>query len=187
MLASRRIEGFRFGDIACFYRVGKRFGAGNQRGGFGAHPGFVLGHSAFQRHQIALRRRFFTTGGLDDKLAFRVAQQAAGHVIFTRLQVSGHLLAKAWRDVFALFDDHHAFKDFPLQRLLAVVQDDELGFTGVHRERHRLALFVVYGDFHLRNIRRAGGKGGADKRQQRHGKRATAKLIRHDHPSKSML
>ena len=36
---------------------------------------------------------------------------------------------------------------------VAVVLNDELGFTRLHRHIHRFALLVVDGNFYLRNIR----------------------------------
>ena len=44
------------------------------------------------------------------------------------LQVRGELLSEARRDVFALFHHHHPFQNLPLQRFLAVVLNNKLGF-----------------------------------------------------------
>ncbi|MNS84658.1 hypothetical protein D3C72_1184910 [compost metagenome] len=155
MLARWRVQRFGFLDITRFYRVGKGFGTGNQVCGLFGHVGFIGGDRLAQTQQRFAFRRIRRGFAFDDQLAFRVGQQAAGHVIFARLQVSRHFLGKARRDVFTLFHHHHAFEDFPLQRLLAMVLNDKLGFTAVDRDGHRLTLFIVHGDFHLRNICRA--------------------------------
>ena len=180
MLTGWRIQRFRFFQIASFNRIGKGFGARNQLCGFGCHIGFVFGNRAAQTQQsIALCgiRRCTT---FYDQFAFRVSQQAAGHIIFARLQVSRHFLAKAWRNVFAFFNHHNAFEDLPLQRFLAVVLDDELRFPGVYRDRHRFTLFVVNRDFHLRNIGGLCRKSGCKQRGNTQLQRTTAKIKRHN-------
>ncbi|MNS84654.1 hypothetical protein D3C72_1184870 [compost metagenome] len=155
MLARRCVQGFRFLDITRFHRVGEGFGPGDQVSGFFGHVGFIGGDRLAQAQQRFAFRRIRRGFAFHDQLAFRIGQQAAGHVVFARLQVGGHLLAKARGDVFTLFHHHYAFKDFPLQRLLAVVLNDKLSFTAVDHDGHRLTLFVVHGNFYLRHIRRA--------------------------------
>ncbi|MNB99452.1 hypothetical protein D3C75_467310 [compost metagenome] len=174
MLARRCVQGFGFLDIARFHRVGKGFGAGNEIRSLFGDVGFI------GRNRVAEAQQGFTFGCIsggftfgcisggftfDDQFAFRVGQQAAGHVIFARLQVSGHLLAKARRDILSLFHHHYPFEDLPLQRFLAVVLNDELGFTAVDGDAHRLALFVGNGDVNLRHIRRLDRK----RRRQQYG------------------
>jgi len=68
------------------------------------------------------------------------------------LQIGGQFLAKARRNVFTLFDHHHAFEDLPLQRFLAVVKDHKLRFACIHCQVHRFTLFVSDRHFHLWNI-----------------------------------
>ncbi len=152
VLTGWRIQGFRFFDIARFHRVGKGFGAGNQVRRLFGDIRFVGSNGVAEAQQRIALRGVSGSGTFHDQLAFRVGQQAAGHVVFARLQVGGHLLAEARRDVFALFHHHHPFEDLPLQRFLAVVLDDELGFTAVDRDGHRLTLFIIDGNFNLRNI-----------------------------------
>ncbi len=153
VLAGWRVQRFSFFDIARFHGVGKGFCAGNQIRGLFGHISFIGGDGIAQAQQ---RVAFGGVGGgsaFNNQLAFRVGQQAAGHVVFTRLQVGSHLLAEARRDVLTLFHHHDPFEDLPLQRFLAVVLDDELGFTAVDRDGHRLTLFIIDGNFNLRNIR----------------------------------
>ena len=145
MLTRRGVQRFRFFDIAGFHRVGKGFGAANQLRGFRRHIGFIGGDRVAEAQHRIRFRRVFGGGAGDDQFAFRVGEQATGHVIFARLQVRGELLSKARRDVFALFHHHHPFQNLPLQRFLAVVLNNKLGFTRVNGHLHRLALLVVDG------------------------------------------
>ncbi|MNE40463.1 hypothetical protein D3C80_1344860 [compost metagenome] len=158
MLTRWRIQGFRFFDIARFHRVGKGFGSGHQVGGLFRDVRFIRSDRCAEAQQCFAFCRISRRFAFHDQLAFRVSQQAAGHVVFARLQVRGHFLTKTGRDVFTLFHNHHAFEDFPLQRLLAVVLNNKLRFTAVDRDSHRLTLFIVHGHFHLRNISRLSRK-----------------------------
>ena len=180
MLTGWRIQGFRFFQIACFNRISEGFSARNQLRGFSCHISFIFGNRAAQTQQSIALCGIRRCAAFYDQFAFRVSQQTAGHIIFARLQVSGHFLAKAWCNVFALFNHHNAFKNFPLQRFLAVVLDDELRFPGVNRDRHRFTLFVVNRDFHLRNIGGLCRKSGCKQRGNTQLQRTTAKIKRHN-------
>ncbi|VGP33199.1 hypothetical protein SB00610_01863 [Klebsiella quasipneumoniae subsp. similipneumoniae] len=182
MLARRGVQRFRFFDVASFHRVGKGFGAADQLRGFRRHIGFISGDRFAEAQHRSRFRRVFGGGAGDDQFAFRVSEQTAGHVIFARLQVCGELLGKARRDVFALFHHHHPFQNLPLQRFLAVVLNNKLGFTRVNGDLHRLALFVVDGDFDLRDIRSLSTECRAEQRGHGHPQRITAKMNHHDHP-----
>ena len=182
MLTRRGVQRFRFFDIAGFHRVGKGFGAANQLRGFRRHIGFIGGDRVAEAQHRIRFRRVFGGGAGDDQFAFRVGEQATGHVIFARLQVRGELLSKARRDVFALFHHHHPFQNLPLQRFLAVVLNNKLGFTRVNGHLHRLALLVVDGDFDLRDIRSLSTECRAEQRGHGHPQRITAKMNHHDHP-----
>ena len=166
MLTGWRIQRFRFFQIACFNRISEGFSARNQLRGFSCHISFIFGNRAAQTQQSIALCGIRRCAAFYDQFAFRVSQQTAGHIIFARLQVSGHFLAKAWCNVFALFNHHNAFEDLPLQRFLAMVLDDELRFPGINRDSHRFTLFVVNRDFHLRNIGslciKSGGKQRGD-------------------------
>ena len=164
MLTGWRVEGFRFFDITGLHRIGKGFGCRCQIRRLFRDVRFIRGNRiAKAQYRSAFRRigRRFT---FDDKLPFRVGQQTAGHLILARLQVGGHLLAEARSDIFALLHHQNTFQDLPLQRLLAVVLNNKLGFTAVHREGHRLTLLVVDGDLNLWNIRAPGGKCRSEQR-----------------------
>ena len=180
MLTGWRIQGFRFFHITGFNCIGEGFSARHQLRGFSRHVGFVLGNRAAQTQQSIALCGIRRCAAFYDQFAFRVSQQTAGHIIFARLEVSGHFLAKAWCNVFALFNHHNAFKNFPLQRFLAVVLDDELRFPGIHRDGHRLTLFVVNRDFHLRNIGGLCRKSGCKQRGNTQLQRTTAKIKRHN-------
>ena len=164
VLTCRRIQGFRFFDIARFHRVGKGFGACHQVRRLFGDVGFIGGNSVAETQQRRAFGRVRRRCAFDDQLTFRVSQQAAGHVIFPGLKICGHLLAEARRDILALFHHHHAFQDLPLQRFLAVVLNNKLGFTAVNRDGHRLTLFIVDGDFDLRNICCLSGEGRHEQR-----------------------
>ncbi len=164
VLTGWRIQGFRFFDIARFHRIGKGFGTRHQVRRLFGDVGFIGGNRVAQAQQRCAFGRIRRRCAFDDQLTFRVSQQAAGHLIFPRLKISGHLLAEAWRDILTLFHHHHAFEDLPLQRFLAVVLNNKLGFAAVDGDGHRLALLIVDGDFYLRNICRLSGEGRSEQR-----------------------
>ncbi|MND14140.1 hypothetical protein D3C80_43240 [compost metagenome] len=182
VLTRRGIQRFRFFDIARFHRVGEGLRAANQLGSLCRDVGFIGGNRFAEAQQRVGFRRVLGGRTGDNQLPFRVSQQAAGHIVFARLQVSRQLLRKARRNVFALFHDHHAFKDLPLQRLLTVVLNDELRFTRFHGHVHRFTLLVINGHFYLRNIRSLDAKGGAEQRCDGKLQRITAKMSHYDHP-----
>ena len=182
VLARRRVQRFRLLDIARFHCIGKGFGTANQLRGLGGNVGFIGGNGFTQAEQrIGFGGIFGRLAG-HRQFAFRVGQQTAGHIIFARLQVGRQLLRKAGSDILPLFHHHHPFQNLPLQRFLAVVLNDELGFTRLHGDVHRLALFVGDGHFDLRNIGRLGVKSRAEQRSERKLQRITTKMIHHDHP-----
>ena len=87
VLTRWRIQRFSFLDIACFHRIGKGFGAAHQLRSLGANPGFIGGNRfAEAKQRIGFRGTLDRLSG-HRQFAFRVSQQAAGHIIFTRLQV----------------------------------------------------------------------------------------------------
>ena len=182
VLTRRSIQRFRFFNISRLHRVGERFRAANQLCGFRRNVGFIGGNRLAKTQQRIGFRRIFGGGTGHNQLAFRVGQQPAGPIVFARLQVRRQLLRKAWRNVLALFNDHHAFENLPLQRFLTVVLNNELRFPRFHGDVHRLTLFVVNGDFYLRDIRSLSVEGRAEQRCDGKLQRITAKMNHHDHP-----
>ena len=164
VLTGGRIQGFRFVDIARFHRIRKGFGSRCQVCRLFDDIRFISGDGIAQAQQGRAFRGIRCGIPLNDELTFRVGQQTAGHVIFTRLQVSRHFLAKARRDIFALFHDHHAFENFPLQRFLAVVLNNKLCLTAVDRNGHRLTLLIIHRHLDLWNISSLSGEGRSNKR-----------------------
>ena len=142
-------------QIAFFHCIGEGFSLLNQLLNFLHDINFVFCNRPHQRHCVSLYRGC-AVGGLNNDFSFRITQQPTGHIVFARLKGCRHFLGEAWGDVFALFHHHDAFKDFPFQTFLAVVMHDELGFSGRNCERHRLTLFVIDRNFHLRQC--VGGK-----------------------------
>ncbi|MNT24320.1 hypothetical protein D3C72_1597870 [compost metagenome] len=156
MLTGRRIEFTRFCHVAGLHGIGEQLGLFDQPFHFFGDVDFVFSNRPNQIHGVR-----FAVGGSTGRrghgqLAFRIAEQPTGHVVFARFQIGGHLLGEARCDILALFHHHHPFQNFPLHVFLAGVVHHKLGFTGRHRQLHRLTLFVVNGNLYLRHVRRQG-------------------------------
>ena len=150
-LAHRGISLF---DIPGLHRIRKGFGSRRQVCRLFGNVRLIGGDCIAQAQHRSAFRRIGRGISLDDGLPAGLVQQTAES---SHTRPAPRLAVIFWLKPGAIFHalprPERLFQDLPLQRLLAVVLNNKLGFTAVHREGHRLTLLVVDRHLNLWNIR----------------------------------